>query len=429
MTLRQAFSVLRRWRSLVVAGTLIGVVVGFLSAQVRPPRTAFKATQSLLADAETRRTSRVEQAAVMATKGAVPDRVAARLGIDPQSVRSAVSAETPPNTGLLLITGRSGDPRQAEALANLTAEELLAELGGPTSGLSTLEPAAASPVETNDIEGPSSRPGRALLLGVFGLFLGVGSAFAVDRFDDRIGSKRTAEEALGVAVIAELPPIPRSDHVRLLTGAESSPVIEAFRRLRTFVIAWTPKTASRDGHRVIVVTSPHPGEGKTATVAHLAATIAEFGQSVLVISADLRRPRLHLYFDRPPEPGLTDMLRGAPDVRKLTDLNLATGIQGIRFVASGAPVHNTAPLIEHAGDVLEAARTMADFVLVDSPALLGTSDAAELAVHADEVLLVVRAGRTSVKAARRSAELLGRLDIPVLGAVLVASDTAPTSSR
>src|SRR5437868_504021 len=139
MTLRQASSVLRRWRSLVVAGVLIGVVVGWLSAPGRAPGAVFEATHSLLADPQTRRTSRVEQGAVMATKGAIPDRVATRLGVDRQFVRSAVSAETPPNTGLLLITGRSGDPRQAEALANVTAEELVVELGGPASGLQTLE--------------------------------------------------------------------------------------------------------------------------------------------------------------------------------------------------------------------------------------------------------------------------------------------------
>src|SRR4051794_17294780 len=107
MTRRQAFDALRRWRSLVVAGVVIGVVVGWLSAPGRPPPTTFEGTHSLLADPQTRRTSRLEQGAVMATKGAVPDRVAARLGLDRQVVRSAVSAATPPNTGLLLITGRS----------------------------------------------------------------------------------------------------------------------------------------------------------------------------------------------------------------------------------------------------------------------------------------------------------------------------------
>jgi tyrosine-protein kinase Etk/Wzc len=149
---------------------------------------------------------------------------------------------------------------------------------------------------------------------------------------------------------------------------------------------------------------------------------------VLVVSADLRRPRLHLYFDRPREPGLADVLRGAPDARRVTDLKLATAIPGIRCLSSGTPVDNPAPLLDRVGDVLREVRSLCDFVLVDAPALLTTSDAAVLARHADGVLLTVRAGRTSVGAATRSAELLQRLDIPVLGVVLVAGDAALTTS-
>jgi polysaccharide biosynthesis transport protein len=155
--------------------------------------------------------------------------------------------------------------------------------------------------------------------------------------------------------------------------------------------------------------------------------LAEIGRSVLVISADLRRPRLHLYFDRPSEPGLADILRGAPDVRSLADLNLTTAIRGVRFVASGGRVDNPSQLLNSAGDLLRDARSLADFVLVDSPPLLTATDAADLARHADGVLLVVRAGRTSTGAASRSAELLERLDVPVIGAVLVASDAVPSA--
>jgi Mrp family chromosome partitioning ATPase len=145
---------------------------------------------------------------------------------------------------------------------------------------------------------------------------------------------------------------------------------------------------------------------------------------VVVISADLRHPRLHLYFGHAREPGLTDVLRGAPDTRRLEDLNLTTTTPGVRFVSSGAPVRNPAPLLEHIGDHLRDARSLGDFVLVDAPPLLTTSDGADLARHADGVLLVVRAARTSIGAAARSAELLERLNIPVLGAVLVASDAS-----
>ncbi len=106
-----------------------------------------------------------------------------------------------------------------------------------------------------------------------------------------------------------------------------------------------------------------------------------------------------------------------PDARRLADLNLATTVRGVRFVSSGAPVRNPAPLLDRIGDHLREARDMADIVLIDAPPLLTTSDAADLARQADSVLLVVRAGRTSVDAARRSVELLERLGIPVLGAV------------
>jgi Mrp family chromosome partitioning ATPase len=203
---------------------------------------------------------------------------------------------------------------------------------------------------------------------------------------------------------------------------QPSGLIEAYRGLRTSVDVWTSEADRETGGRLIVVTSPVGAEGTTSTVAHLGATLGEIGRSVMLVSADLRRPRLHLYFNRAMEPGLTDVLRGAPDTRRLADLNLATTSRGVQFVASGAPVRNPAPLLDRIGDHLEEARTLGDIVLVDAPPLLTTSEGADLASHADGVLLVVRAGRTSIGAAARSVELLERLKIPLIGAVLVGSD-------
>jgi capsular exopolysaccharide synthesis family protein len=419
MTLRQAFYIVRRWRSLVVAGVLIGVVVGWVSAPGRAPRTMFEATHSLLADPQIRRTSRVEQAAVMATTGAVPDRVATGLGLDRQFVRSAVSSETPPNKGLLLVTGRSTDRRQAEALANVTAEELIRELGGPQAPLRTLERAVATPIPASDVEGPHSRPSRALLLGAVGLLLGMGAAFGIERFDTRIRSKQTAEDVLGAPVVAEVPAVPDGAGDRLVTAGEAGSLVEAYRRLGTMLESSVHAQQLSGALRVVAVTSGDAGEGKTTTVAHLAAALGEMGRSVLAISADLRRPRLHLFFDRPEQPGLVDVLRG--DVG-LGSLDLATPVRGVRLLASGAAVDNPAALLEQAHGVLRAARSLADIVLVDTPPLLGVSDTAELVRHTDGALLVVRAGRTSTAAARRSAELLGRLHIPLIGAVLVGAD-------
>jgi len=419
MRVRRFLDVLRRWPLIVVAGAVIGAVVGWISAPgVSASPTTFQATRILLIDPAAGGGSLIDRASVTARLGAVPNRVAARLGIDQQRVRAMVSTATRDNLGELFITGRSTDRAQAEALANVTASELIVELGGANAPLKSLEPAVASPVASDDVKGPTSHTGRALLLGGFGLLLGVGAAFVVERFDNRIRTKDATEEALGVPVMAEMPPLPRSERGRLVTGAESTPFLEAYRGLRTMVDRWASAENGAAG-RVVVVTSAVGREGKTTTVAQLAAALGEIGRSVVAVSGDLRHPQLHTYFDKAREPGLTDLFRGAPDVRRLEDLNLATGVRGVRFVASGAPVRNPGSLVDRLGDHLKEARELGSFVLVDAPPLLTASEAADLAHLADGVLLVVRAGRTSIGAAVRSAELLERLNVPLIGAVLV----------
>ena len=214
------------------------------------------------------------------------------LRMDPRVVRSRVSAKVPIDSArldLLLVTARSADPTEAEALANVTAEELIAELGRGTA-LSTLEPAIASPADTAEIRGPRSRPGRALLLGAFGLFSGVGGAFAVERltigFGRNLLPRRPERSGCGRGA-GDRP-------VGARTCCSPAAVNAGHRGLswvRTGVVQWS--TQSPDEARataVIIVTSPTGGEGTTTTVAHLAAMLGEIGRSVVVISADLRRP-------------------------------------------------------------------------------------------------------------------------------------------
>jgi capsular exopolysaccharide synthesis family protein len=479
--------VLRRRLLIVVVGLVLGVAAGWVTAPGATVRaTSFRATHTLILEPSGGQSYNIEQVALLATSGAVPSRVAARLHVDRGDVRSAVSAVADAQVATISITGRSADSAKAVSLADVTAEELVAEITGrdqaayeaevsrltadvqsardrlnrsrvpaeqaaarvdldaaeralqqyqkspgpPKPQLRTLEEAAAAAAASEGVQAPNSKPVRAVLLGAVGLLVGLAGAFGLERLDSRIRSKTSAEGAFGAPVVAEVPPIAKALQGQLLTRTQpSSPFVEAYRGLRTYVALWAPDRAPEDGHRVIVVTSPSPGEGKTTTVAHLAAMLAEIGRSVVVVSGDLRRPRLHQYFDRPGAPGLVDILAATPGAPSFDDLDLATSVRGVRLVPSGPPVENPAPLLEHAGELLRAARGLADFVLVDSPPLLVANDAVELARHADGVLLVARAGKTPIEAAERSAELLARLEIPVVGAVLVASEAASSASR
>jgi capsular exopolysaccharide synthesis family protein len=499
MTFRDSLQLLRRRLPVLVAALVLGVAAGWVTAPGEARQnTTFRATHTLIYAPQGNQSYNISQVALLATSGAVPSRVATRLQVNREQVRSAVSAVADGQLATISITGRSSESARAVALADVTAEELAVEIDGgvqaayqaelgrlttevesardglnatkiaadqaaardavkiaadqaaardavaaaerrledfrsadpPKSQLQPLEPAVASAVEPEGVQAPNSKPGRALLVGGVGLLVGAAAAFALDRLDSRIRSKRGAEEAFGAPVVAEVPPIPKSSQGELLALTQpSSPFVEAYRGLRTYVALWAPEVGEDDGHRVIVVTSPGAGEGKTTTVAHLASMLAEIGRSVIVVSADLRRPRLHEYFDRPGAPGLVDILADAPGAPAFRDLDLTTLVRGVRFVPSGPPVENPAPLLEHAGEVLRTVRRLADFVLVDTPPLLIANDAVEFARHADGVLLVARAGKTPIEAAQRSAEQLQRLEIPVVGAVLVGSETASTRSR
>jgi capsular exopolysaccharide synthesis family protein len=485
---RDAVGTLRRRLLILLLGLMVGVTAGWFTAPgERRQRTTYRATHTLIYEARGAGNYNIEQVALLATSGEVPSRVAARLKLDRSQVRSGVSAEAQTDVSTISISARSATPDRAVALADVTAEELEAEIAGsyqaaadadrarlqtrldsardrfnaippknaaekaaaqsdvqaaeralqqyePSKAakpeLRSLETASASAVPPAGVQVFESKAGRAGLLGLVGLLLGVAAAMGLDRLDSRIRSKSAAEAAFGAPVVAEVPRISKASENELLALTQpSSPFVEAYRGLRTYVALWAPEADVEDGHRVIVVTSPSPSEGKTTTVANLAAMLAEIGRSVVVVSADLRRPRIHQYFGVAAGPGLVEALAVKSGQPVFRGLDQATSVRGVRIVPSGSPVENPAPLFEHAEDLVDAVRTMADFVLIDAPPLLVANDAVELARHADGVLFVARAGQTSLEGAECCAETLRRLDIPVVGAVLVASEAASSASR
>src|ERR1035437_728985 len=183
---------------------------------------------------------------------------------------------------------------------------------------------------------PSSpKPVQDTLIAVIvGLLLGIGIAFLIEHLDDAVYSKEEAGRLAGDApVLGMIPRIGswkrRGDVVLASTASPTSSVAEAYRSLRTSL-----QFAGHDGNMTtILVTSPSPGEGKTATIANLGVVLAQADQRVVVVSCDLRRPRLGQFFERSESPGFTSVILGQTSLGDA--LQTVEGLGNLFFLGSG----------------------------------------------------------------------------------------------
>jgi capsular exopolysaccharide synthesis family protein len=181
----------------------------------------------------------------------------------------------------------------------------------------------------------------------------------------------------------------------------------------------------RDGQapRVLLITSPAPGEGKTTVSSNLAIALAETGRRVLLIDADLRRPSLHEIFALPNVWGLSSLLKRSKPVTECPFASIAqeTAVPGLFVVPSGPPPSTGTSQLLHSCRVVELLgrlRTEFDSILIDTPPMLQIADARVLAPLADGVLLVLRAGQTPRETARAAINRLLGDHASLLGVVL-----------
>jgi len=273
------------------------------------------------------------------------------------------------------------------------------------------------------------RPMRNLLLAiVVGLLGGVGLAFVQENLDSSLKSPEDVEKYLLLPTLGIVPTIRqrKSNGTRPEVSAElvahEEPMSHAAESLRTLRAALFLATASGPPSRLIV-TSARPQEGKSCVAANLAVSLSQMGKRVVLVDADLRRPRLHRIFDVEISPGVSNYLTGS---RPLPELLRKTAVPSVDLVASGPVPPNPAELLdsERMRLLLEELERRYDFVLLDSPPTLGFADVPLLSRFAGSVLLVVRSGETPRKIARRAGDYLLRLQAKVLGVVLndVAAD-------
>jgi capsular exopolysaccharide synthesis family protein len=301
--------------------------------------------------------------------------------------------------------------------------------------LEVLQEARSGPAVGGGPLGPTSLASRLAVAAILGLLAGVALALVLERFDTRIRSKKSAETHFSLPVLAEIPVTPRrarGDRAVVAAAQPKSPFADAFRLLatgltrrssanETGVGANRAEQVSVGSPQTILVTSPGAGEGKTTVTANLAASFAEQGKSVIVLSCDFRSPNIHRMFDVPNDKGLGEALRSQNDGRILVDGHVKkTSIREIRVVPSSAGPDNPGGLLSsnNMEEVLEEARENADVVLLDTAPILTGSEAAVLLPRVDAVLVVARLGTTTIELAERTSELLTRLGTPVAGVAL-----------
>ncbi|MEO5589239.1 MAG: polysaccharide biosynthesis tyrosine autokinase [Gemmatimonadaceae bacterium] len=289
------------------------------------------------------------------------------------------------------------------------------------------------------------RSRQLVLAGIFGLMLGMGLAFLLDGMNS---SLRRFEEVERIFQLPTLAVIPNLDGQKALgsramrlpgrsrhTAGNGSnagtnlvkpetPAFEAFRALRTSLI-FSDAVRSL---KTIVVTSAAPGDGKSTMTANLAAAFAQQGMRVLAVDCDFRRGRLHKYFGFSRSPGLTNMVLGECG---LEDAVRETSIPNLFVLSSGANPPNSTELLgsDAVRQILLRLISEYDVVILDSPPILATADAAILSSIADGVVMVVRMGETDRDAARRALQRLEIVGARILGTIINDPDNVLGSSE
>lgn len=264
---------------------------------------------------------------------------------------------------------------------------------------------------------------RNLMIAVFaGLCLGAAGAFVREHFDDSVRSASDVELCTGgapmLAVVPRLADWRDRSEARLVTlEAPSSPAAEAYRTLRTSIqFAGLERPI-----RTIQVTSPRAQDGKTTTAANLAVAVARSGQRVILLDWDLRRPRVHAFFDLTNTVGFTSVLVG--DCSLVDAVQTVPGLGRLKVLTAGPTPPDPSELLggRRAAEVLSVVRDACDIVVVDSPPVLPVADALVVSDLIDATVLVVAAGSTTKKEAARAMELLRQVDAPVIGVVMNSS--------
>ncbi|AXH96867.1 polysaccharide biosynthesis tyrosine autokinase [Ornithinimicrobium avium] len=431
MTLASFLDVARKgWRG-VLLGALLGLIVGAAMSLLQPVRYAsstemFVSTSvgddaaGLVQGVNYTQNQVLTYSQVM-TQPIVLDPVIEELGLqrDAADLAHDLRANVSSGTVLLELTAYAPSAQESAQLANAVAEQFTETIQELESVRSASSPVKVSVTRAAAVPNApiSPQPGRNLLLG--GL---VGALLGLVITVTRVVTNTRIVDASSLPQREDLPPLIGTigydrhavKHPLLTQASTQHPRAEAFRVMRTNLRFIDPENPPQ----VIVTTSSVPHEGKSTTTANLALALAADGSRVLLIEADLRRPKLLEYMGLVGEVGLTTVLIGDAE---FDDVVQQHGQEWrIDVLGAGELPPNPSELLgsPRMAGLLTEVRDRYDFVVIDGPPLLPVTDAAVLASQSDGTIVVVGSGVVRRAQLHSAMDALHSVGAHVLGLVL-----------
>jgi capsular exopolysaccharide synthesis family protein len=368
----------------------------------------------------------------------VAENIQQKLGVDVKKFKSCVNVQTVKDSRIFRISYQDTDPKLAADVVNELAI-VIKQMA--TDVIQVKNVKVIDTAKQPEFPVSPNKKKNVGIAGFLGLALGAALIYLLEMLDYTFKKPEEVEKQLGLNVIGVVPKFEggkrgkaekkdqkklEQDYLKnLITKNDpKAPASEAFRELRTNL-----HYISVDKElKTIVVTSPSLGDGKTVTAVNMAVTLAKSGEKVLIVDADLRKPKVHYYFGIKNAEGLTNMLTEDKESKKLKTSSI-DGVPNLSILPSGPIPPNPAEILSsnRMRQMLENLKSEYDVIIIDTPPVGQVTDAAILAGITDGAVLVVASAQTRIDMAKRAKKALNSVNSNIVGTVLTKLDMGRAS--